>query len=101
MSVHIPVPISFEWDKGNRDKNKIKHDVEMQECEEVFFDDPVYLPDRDHSHGESRYVALGKTVEKRYLFIVFTVRSLKVRVISARDQNKRERAYYKNQHKSI
>jgi len=30
-------PKEFIWDKGNKDKNWIKHKVTNEECEEVFF----------------------------------------------------------------
>jgi uncharacterized DUF497 family protein len=38
---------------------------------------------------------LDKSKENRVLFVVFTIRAEKVRVISARDLNKKERKFYK------
>jgi uncharacterized DUF497 family protein len=32
----LPDIKDFEWDAGNALKNKIKHNVEQHECEEVF-----------------------------------------------------------------
>jgi uncharacterized DUF497 family protein len=90
----IPKPIAFQWDEGNRDKNKYKHQVDIQECEEVFFHSPVFLEDEKHSLKEKRFLALGKTLGGRLLFVVFTIRDNFVRVISARDQNKKERSFY-------
>lgn len=81
----------FQWDKGNIDKNLKKHEVENKEAEEVFFDDKRFIfRDRLHSSGEERFRIIGKTREKRLLFIVFTKRGKKIRVISARDINKKE-----------
>ncbi|MFX0195841.1 MAG: BrnT family toxin [Candidatus Hodarchaeota archaeon] len=37
---------------------------------------------------------LGKTDNERLLFVVFTIRSNKIRVISARDMNRKERRLY-------
>jgi uncharacterized protein len=88
-------PIEFEWDKGNRDKNFDKHGVADQECEEAFFDQgKKILKDVLHSEKEDRYILLGRTKEDRLLFIAFTLRRHKVRIISARDLNKKERSLY-------
>ena len=85
----------FEWDAGNRDKNWEKHQVSNSECEEVFFNLPLMLqPDNAHSQSEARNFVLGQTNAGRRLFIVFTIREEKIRVISARDMNKRERMIY-------
>ena len=47
--------------------------------------------DTKHSATEPRYFALGQTDEARRLLVVFTIRELFIRVISARDMNKNER----------
>lgn len=81
----------FEWDKGNIDKNLKKHKVENKEAEEVFFDEKRFIfKDNLHSSGEERFRIIGKNKEKRLLFIVFTKRGKKIRIISARDVNKKE-----------
>lgn len=83
--------IEFEWNKGNIDKNLKKHQVTDQECEETFFDTNKHiLKDVLHSEKEDRYILIGQTVNDRLLFIVFTIRKKKVRIISARDINKKE-----------
>ena len=82
----------FEWDRGNRDKNLVGHNVQDAECEEVFFNTPLlFFGDEGHSKSEMRYVALGLTNSDRPLMVVFTVRKKLIRVISARDMSKRER----------
>jgi len=85
----------FEWDKGNASKN-IKHTVDDKEAEEVFFDkDKVTFPDTIHStEGEERLRIIGKTKRNRLLFIVFTKREQKIRIISARDVNRKEVPLY-------
>lgn len=86
MAVLLPKPIAFEWDKGNQDKSYTKHNVTNQECEEIFFSKGKKLfEDELHSQQENRYVAIGKTKQERLLFVVFTFRNNKIRVISARD----------------
>ena len=85
----------FDWDKGNRDKNFIKHQVTDEECEEVFFDSRKRIAsDELHFGQEPRYLLIGQTKKLRSLFIVFTIRERKVRIISARDLSKKERKLY-------
>jgi uncharacterized protein len=95
MTIKINNCDGFNWDDGNSQKNWDKHAVHMLECEEVFFNHPLYvLEDDKHSSVEKRYYALGKTDFDRLLFIVFTIRNNKIRVISARDMSKSERKVY-------
>ena len=85
----------FDWNKWNVDKNWIKHKVSIKECEEIFFDkSKKILNDLLHSSREKRYIILGKTLKKRLLYAVFTVRRNKIRIISARDINKKEIKLY-------
>jgi uncharacterized DUF497 family protein len=79
----------FEWDEGNKRKNWLKHRVKKREAEEVFINKPrIYLYDRRHSQGEERFTILGVTDAGRRLTVTFTVRGDKIRIISARDQNR-------------
>lgn len=85
----------FQWDRGNIDKNLVKHNVENWECEQVFFNRPLFvLDDPKHSVPENRWAAFGKTDAGRFLAVIFTKRGNLIRIISARDMNKRERKFY-------
>jgi hypothetical protein len=87
----------FEWDDGNRRKSADKHDVSWAESESIFFNDPlIVVEDKKHSGDEQRLNALGKTIENRLLHITFTLRQsgTMIRVISARDMNRKERSIY-------
>ena len=87
--------IKFQWGKGNINKNFYKHGVTDTECEEAFFDHKkIVLKDVLHSGKESRYVLLGQTKRKRLLFTVFTLRNNKIRIISSRDVNNKEKKLY-------
>lgn len=91
----------FVWDDGNKDKNWNKHVVSNSECEEPFFNSPfIVAVDQIHSKSEKRYFALGRTNTERFLFIVFTIRNDRIRVISARDMNKKEKSIYEKQRKN-
>lgn len=83
--------LQFDWDSGNSDKNKRKHNVEDWECEEAFFDyRKVTLKDKLHSGKEERFILLGETRQTRLLYLVFTIRNEKIRIVSARDVTKRK-----------
>lgn len=91
----LPQFAGFEWDDANREKNWRRHKVAWWECEEVFFNQPLYVhADQTHSELEERYYALGRTHSQRMLFIVFTRRGKTIRIISARDMSRRERKVY-------
>src|SRR6266487_3092296 len=94
--VKLPSVLVFEWDTGNEQKNWRKHKVTAEEAEEPFFtDDYLILEDKPHSsEQEERYILLGKTKQEKMLFIVFTVRGKKIRIISARNADKKEVLFY-------
>ena len=91
----LPELLEFEWDKGNFDKNLKRHKVTFREAEEVF-DNKPFLASEDikHSQEERRFQALGQTNQERRLFISFTVRKNKIRIISARNMSKKEEVKY-------
>lgn len=85
----------FDWDEGNRSKNWVSDRVMGSECETVFFNQPlVIMDDVKHSAAETRYYAFGKTDLGRTLLIVFCVRKNRIRVISAKDMDKKEKRFY-------
>ena len=86
----------FEWDDGNRGKN-LKHGVTDREAEQVFFSlHLLVLEDHAHSAAERRFHALGRAADGRQLHVTFTLRGQgrRIRVISARDMHRKERAIY-------
>jgi len=87
--------VGFDWDEWNSGKIWERHGVTPEEAEDVFFHDPFVLrADRLHSVKEKRYGVLGQTSRGRKLFIAFTVRRKHIRVISARDMNRKENEEY-------
>ena len=92
----------FNWDAGNVRKSADKHNVKQSEAEAVFFNEPLLvLEDVKHSQTEVRYHALGETDDARLLHITFTLRQggTLIRVISARDMHRKERAIYEHAEK--
>ena len=87
----------FDWDAGNERKSHDKHGVTQSEAEQVFFNAPLLvMDDKKHSEHESRWHALGQTDQGRALHITFTLRdgNKALRVISARDMHRKEKAVY-------
>src|SRR5436305_13714194 len=90
--------VGIDWYERNKQKNWEKHKVAYTECEEVFFNQPLLRSeDIKHSFQEKRYYVLGRSDTNRMLFLVFTLRITKIRIISARDQSKKERMIYEQQ----
>lgn len=91
-------PLEFEWDENNKYKNWKRHKVDFREGEQIFFNEPLKIfYDIKHSQKENRFIALGTTDRNRKLYIVFTVRNKKIRIISARNQSRKERRLYTTQ----
>ncbi len=87
----------FQWDAGNERKNVVRHGVSQAEAEQIFFNQPLLVvEDTKHSQQEPRLHALGRTDDDRRLHITFTLRDAGslIRVISARDMHRKERAVY-------
>lgn len=85
----------FDWDEGNLDKSFKKHGITANESEEIFLDENLGVTsDIKHAQDEKRLIALGKTLAGKILFVIFTLRKNKIRIISARFANKKERSHY-------
>lgn len=87
----------FDWDEGNSRKSSDKHSVSQAEAEQVFTDPRLFTAlDERHSQAEPRFHALGTTAAGRSLQVSFTLREdgTKIRIISARVMNRKERAIY-------
>jgi uncharacterized DUF497 family protein len=90
----------FDWDDGNSRKSVDRHDVSQAEAEQLFLDPRLLVSaDEKHSASEPRFHALGSTSAGRLLQISFTLRqnATRIRVISARDMNRKERTLYEEE----
>jgi uncharacterized DUF497 family protein len=97
----IPEPIDFEWDRGNWDKSLKKHGITNQEAEQTFSQFKLVSPDQRHSKVERRFGMYGQTETGKILFIAFTIRGRRVRIVSARTASKKERKTYEEAFKKI
>ena len=87
--------MEFEWNRNKATANLSKHSVSFDEAKTVF-QDPFYIvfDDPDHSFEEDRCVAIGQSTQDRLLFISYTERENRVRLISARKASPNERELY-------
>jgi uncharacterized DUF497 family protein len=93
----------FEWDEGNTSKNRDKHGVPKEEVESAF-DLKLAVPiGRQTSPPveEERLCVVGPSAQGRLISVVFTLRSGKVRPISARPASRKERKLYEDLRKTI
>lgn len=84
----------FDWDDENI-KHIARHEVEPWEAEEALLDTGRVGTPAYNVRGETRWAALGATEAGRVLFVVFTGRSGKVRVVTAGDAVNREKRRYR------
>jgi uncharacterized DUF497 family protein len=86
--------VGFAWDEANVE-HIARHGVEPAEAEEAFADPRRTNADAYSTPQERRGTILGRTVDGRLLFVVFTRRGRAVRVVTARDARPSERRRYR------
>ena len=91
----------FDWDEGNREKCQ-KHGLSQKEIEYFFQQKEVLVtPDPKHSDDEERYLAIGRSKNRRPMFVVFTLRDVNgemlIRPISARYMHEKEAKRYEEE----
>ncbi len=84
----------FEWDDEKAASNLRDHKVTFEMARRAFADAfAVEREDRREVYGEHRYTITGM-VEGRLLFVVYTFRENRIRIISARHTQPFERKLY-------
>lgn len=81
----------FEWLDWVVGKIWVKHGVDPVEVEECFSN----RPQKVRRMQEGKYQLFGQTDSGRYLFVVFAWQGRYIRVITARDMDKDERAAFR------
>lgn len=89
----------FEWDDANSSKSAIKHGVYNEITESVFSDINLLALGVQFQPptAELRYGIIGKASSGEILFICFTFRGNKIRPISSRFANDKERKLYEKE----
>jgi uncharacterized DUF497 family protein len=87
--------LKVEWDARKATSNLRKHGVSFEEAKSVL-DDPLsqFVPDHDHSVGEHRFCAVGRSAGGRTLLIICADRGENTRILTARPATAWERKIY-------
>ncbi|MDY8108814.1 BrnT family toxin [Fulvimarina sp. 2208YS6-2-32] len=83
----------LEWDEAKRISNMSKHGIDFALAAEFYWDVARIQPDRRGDYGEDRLSATAPLLGRLHV-LVYTLRNRKVRIISLRKANKRERRVY-------
>jgi uncharacterized DUF497 family protein len=85
----------FEWDDRKAALSLTKHRLSFEYAVTVFDDiAAIELPDQRRDYGEERIKLVGRAWDGGVLAVIFTERGERIRVISARLANRKERALY-------
>lgn len=85
--------MEYEWDEAKRRGNVAKHGVDFTAAEDFDWRTAIRIIDARRSYGEARWKALG-LIGTRLHALVFTRRHGRIRVISLRKANNKERKEY-------
>ena len=85
----------YEWNETKNNSNLEKHGLDFNLAIEVFSDPNGLTQLNRNIDGEERSQIIGKLQNEIIIvFVVFTQRKQKIRIISARKANKKERQIY-------
>jgi hypothetical protein len=86
--------MTFEWDEKKNTENIHKHGLDFAEAFKVFQNPLLIKLDNRYGYTEERYIGIGY-LSGRNVVIVYTERGPdKIRVISLRKANSREKDIY-------
>jgi uncharacterized protein len=90
----------FEWDDVKATTNWREHGVSFEAARDVFNDAfAIEWDDDGQDANEVRFVIVGM-VENRLLFVAYTLREPRIRIISARLAEPYERRRYHNENQT-
>ncbi len=88
--------MEFEWDEAKSSQCFEHRGFDFAYVARAFLDpDRVIRADQRHEYGEERWQMLGQ-VQGRLFHVVFTMRGIAIRIISARKAKLREVKNYEN-----
>ena len=80
--------MEFDWDDGNAHKIRLRFSLE--EVEAIFNQELLEFPDTNHSHNEELIIGISKGPNGKTMYVCFTIRGQKIRIISARFMREKE-----------
>jgi uncharacterized protein len=98
--------MKFEWDEKKNQSNIMKHGISFENAAFVFSDmNSISVFDYEHSVNEDRWITIGRIRNSSVIVVVHTDRIRSeyeyIRIISARNANKKEIEEYFNQLKGV
>ena len=88
--------MNYEWNPNKAKSNYKKHGVKFADAVGVFEDESAITIQDEHER-EDRFITVGMDFLNRILVVVYTFRSVVIRIISARKATARERKMYEEQ----
>jgi len=85
--------MELEWDAVKRRANYAKHGLDFRDAEKVFQGITLTVEDNRQDYGEKRFISLG-LLDDMVVVVVHTARREKIRIISIRKANHREKRAY-------
>jgi hypothetical protein len=89
-------PKGFEWDLNKNSSNKLKHGISFGIAALIFLDVTIEKS-VIHESGEERIIAIGK-IKGKFITVIYTIRSDRKRIISARKSRTNEVKDYEQRH---
>lgn len=90
----------YEWDTKKSEENLSKRGLNFADAEIVFSNPHLTFEDTRFDYGEPRFITFG-LLEGRIIVIAHTPRGKKIRIISMRKANDREKKIYKERLETI
>ena len=90
----------FIWDEAKNVRNQQAHGISFEQASALFThgDDYLEIFDETHSYDEDRFIAIGRSLKGRPMFVAFTIREKDgerfIRPVSARYMHKKESERY-------
>jgi len=87
--------MKFEWDPEKDRLNQEKHGISFREASTAFGDPlaKTFIDPRP-DFGEYRFLTVGYTTSDRLVIVAHTDRGERIRIITARDVERKERRFY-------
>ena len=86
--------MEFEWDEEKNKANQSKHRISFEEAAEIFRYLIYEMVDTRFEYGEVRFIGISRNSQMVILTVVYTQQEARIRIISARRANKKEKQLY-------
>jgi len=87
--------MDYEWDEAKREANRIKHGVDFATAADFDWNRAIHTTDARRHYGEVRTQSVAP-IAQRLFVMVWTMRAVKIRIISLRKANRREVTSYEH-----